>query len=82
MIKHQDLALTANPPAWPQKIKPNPLQESLCIKEKLQPPGADVVKSVTLKDCKDVAQERISLGVFQGRMCGLNDFLFDFFLIS
>ena len=54
----------------------------MCIKEKLQPPGADVVKSVTLKDFKDVAQERISLGVFQGRMCGLNDFLFDFFLIS
>lgn len=53
-----------------------------CVLMRIWPPGADVIKSVKMWSFKDVASERTIDGFFLGRMCGLNDFLFDFFLTS
>lgn len=82
VIKCQDLAYLHPRPAWQQKAKSNTLQELLCINEKPQPPGANVIKSVKMWGFKDVAKERTMLGFFQAKMCGLTGFLFYFFFIS
>lgn len=84
VIKYQELILTSNLLRLGIR-KPNqhtPGIKSLFINEKLWAPGEDRIKSVKMGVFKDVALKRTMAGFFLGRMRGLNDLLFHFFLIS
>jgi hypothetical protein len=68
--------------ALENQTKHTPGIKSLFINEKLWAPGEDRIKSVKMGVFKDVALKRTMAGFFLGRMRGLNDLLFHFFLIS